>query len=61
MHSSEYRNPSQLQAGGVLIVGAANSGAEIALDIVRSHPTWLSETIPAISHSASRDSRRDSC
>jgi putative flavoprotein involved in K+ transport len=41
-HSSEYRNPSQLQDGGVLIVGAGNSGAEIALEAVRSHPTWMS-------------------
>jgi putative flavoprotein involved in K+ transport len=40
--ANAYRNPSQLQAGGVLVVGAGNSGAEIALDVVRSHPTWLS-------------------
>jgi putative flavoprotein involved in K+ transport len=42
LHSSEYRNPSQLQAGGVLVVGAGNSGADISLEAVRSHPTWLS-------------------
>ena len=42
MHSSAYRNPAQLQDGGVLLVGAGNSGAEIALEVVRSHPTWLS-------------------
>ena len=42
LHSSDYRNPSQLRDGGVLIVGAGNSGAEIALEAVRSHPTWLS-------------------
>jgi putative flavoprotein involved in K+ transport len=42
MHSSEYQNPSQLRDGGVLIVGAGNSGAEIALDVVGSHRTWLS-------------------
>jgi putative flavoprotein involved in K+ transport len=42
MHSSAYRNPSQLQDGGVLIVGAGNSGAEIAVEVARSHPTWLS-------------------
>jgi putative flavoprotein involved in K+ transport len=42
MHSSEYRNPSQLQDGGVLIVGAGNSGAEIALDVNDGHPTWVS-------------------
>ncbi len=42
LHSSEYRSPSQLQPGGVLVVGAGNSGGEIAFDAVREHPTWLS-------------------
>ena len=43
MHSADYRNLSQLRAGGVLVVGAANSGAEIAIEAVRGgHETWLS-------------------
>lgn len=42
MHSSEYRNPSQLREGGVLVVGAGNSGAEIALELARNHSVWLS-------------------
>src|SRR3954471_9391063 len=43
LHSLEYRRPSQLKPGGVLVVGAGNSGAEIALEAVRNgHPTWLS-------------------
>ena len=42
LHSSEYRNPSQLREGGVLVVGAGNSGADISLDVVDAHPTWLS-------------------
>ena len=42
MHSSEYRNPSQLKEGGVLVVGAGNSGAEIALEVARTHKTWMS-------------------
>jgi putative flavoprotein involved in K+ transport len=43
LHSREYRRPSQLRPGGVLVVGAGNSGAEIALEAVRNgHPTWLS-------------------
>ncbi|MGZ4137615.1 MAG: flavin-containing monooxygenase [Actinomycetota bacterium] len=41
IHSSAYRNPAQLRPGGVLIVGAGNSGADIAMEVVRSHPTWL--------------------
>lgn len=43
LHSSEYRNPSQLRPGGILVVGAGNSGAEIALDLSRAHhPIQLS-------------------
>jgi putative flavoprotein involved in K+ transport len=41
LHSAGYRNPSQLQEGGVLVVGAGNSGAEIALEVAGRHPTWL--------------------
>lgn len=41
LHSLDYRNPAQLQPGGVLIVGAGNSGAEIALDVARDHETWV--------------------
>jgi putative flavoprotein involved in K+ transport len=46
LHSSEYRNPSQLRDGAVLVVGAANSGAEIALEVARHHQTWLSGRDP---------------
>jgi putative flavoprotein involved in K+ transport len=41
LHSSEYKNPSQLKPGGVLIAGAGNSGAEIALDTCKDHRTWV--------------------
>ena len=41
-HSSEYRNPSQLREGAVLVVGAGNSGGEIALELSADHHTWLS-------------------
>jgi putative flavoprotein involved in K+ transport len=41
LHSHEYRNPSQLQPGGVLIVGAGNSGADIAVEVARTHQTCL--------------------
>jgi putative flavoprotein involved in K+ transport len=37
IHSAEYRNPSQLQEGDVLLVGAGNSGAEISVELARSH------------------------
>lgn len=42
MHSSEYRDPSQLRPGGVLLVGAGNSGADIGMEVSRAHRTWLS-------------------
>ncbi len=41
MHASEYRNPSQLREGPTLVVGVGNSGAEIALEVSRTHPVWL--------------------
>jgi len=46
LHSSEYRDPSQLRDGSVLVVGAANSGAEIALDVSGDHRTCLSGRHP---------------
>lgn len=46
MHSSEYRNPSQLQPGDVLLVGAGNSGADVAIDVARLHRTWLAGRHP---------------
>jgi putative flavoprotein involved in K+ transport len=46
LHSYDYRNPSQLQDGGVLIVGAGNSGAEISLELYSTHHTWLSGRDP---------------
>lgn len=42
MHASEYRNPTQLADGGVLVVGAGNSGADIALELASTRPTWVS-------------------
>jgi putative flavoprotein involved in K+ transport len=43
LHSSEYRNPSQLQPGAVLLVGAGNSGAEIAVETAsKGFKTYLS-------------------
>ncbi|HEX7148458.1 MAG TPA: NAD(P)-binding domain-containing protein [Actinomycetota bacterium] len=46
LHSSGYRRPAQLQDGGVLVVGAANSGAEIAVELAGAHRTWLSGRHP---------------
>lgn len=46
LHSQEYCNRSQLQEGPVLVVGAGNSGAEIAIDLASHHHTWLSGRDP---------------
>jgi len=42
LHSSEYQNPSQLKKGNVLVVGAGNSGAQIAAEISQKRKTYLS-------------------
>jgi putative flavoprotein involved in K+ transport len=42
VHSSEYRRPAQLAPGGVLVVGASHSGADIALEVAADHRTVLS-------------------
>jgi putative flavoprotein involved in K+ transport len=41
LHSTEYKSPSQLRDGDVLIVGAGNSGAEIAHEVSKEHRTWI--------------------
>jgi putative flavoprotein involved in K+ transport len=42
LHSNDYRNLGQLRPGGVLLTGAGNSGADIALETARGgHRTWL--------------------
>lgn len=41
LHSSDYRRPSELAPGPVLIAGAGNSGAEIGMDLARGHRVLL--------------------
>ncbi|HET9696267.1 MAG TPA: FAD-dependent oxidoreductase [Terriglobales bacterium] len=41
IHSHHYRNPAQLKPGGVLVVGVGNSGADIAIETAKTHPTWI--------------------
>jgi putative flavoprotein involved in K+ transport len=46
LHSSAYKNPAQLQAGGVLVVGASHSGGDIAFEAGKAgYPTVLSGRI----------------
>jgi putative flavoprotein involved in K+ transport len=41
LHSATYRSPKQLREGGVLVVGVGNSGADIAMELVKTRPTWI--------------------
>ena len=41
LHSSEYKNPNQLQQGNVLVVGGGNSGAQIAVELSEERDTYL--------------------
>ena len=43
LHSSAYHGPTQLLPGPVLVVGAGQSGADLALETANAgHDTWLS-------------------
>jgi len=42
LHGVDYKKPDQLREGPVLVVGAGNSGAEIALDLASRRRVWLS-------------------
>ena|SRR5882672_1843139 len=46
IHSKDYKNPAQLKAGSVLLVGAGNSGAEIAMDLIMTHKVLLAGRHP---------------
>ncbi len=48
LHSHDYKNPSQLADGSVLVVGVGNSGADIAMEVVKHHPTWLAGAESAV-------------
>jgi putative flavoprotein involved in K+ transport len=41
IRSSEYRRPTQLKPGPVLVVGASHSGTDIAYEVATTHPTIL--------------------
>lgn len=41
LHSAEYRNPTQIPAGHILVVGAGNSGVQIAADLASTHQVTL--------------------
>lgn len=46
LHSSGYRNAAALPDGGVLMVGAATSGIEIAVELAQDRQVWLAGRVP---------------
>ena len=50
LHSVEYRNPATMPPGTVLVVGAANSGCQIARELSATHTVDLAagQRLPAI-------------
>jgi len=42
LHAGDYRGPDQLRDGPVLIVGAGNSGADIAMELAGERAVWMS-------------------
>jgi putative flavoprotein involved in K+ transport len=40
-HSTQYKNPTQLQRGATLVVGASHSGYDIAYELAADRPTIL--------------------
>ncbi|WP_141336740.1 NAD(P)/FAD-dependent oxidoreductase [Paenibacillus sp. tmac-D7] len=42
VHSSIYRNPTELRSGSVLVIGAGNSGAQIAVELAKQHEVTIS-------------------
>jgi putative flavoprotein involved in K+ transport len=56
LHAFDYRNPGQLRDGPVLLVGAGNSGADIAMELAPTRTVWMSG--PAVGHIPFRIERR---
>lgn len=48
LHSSAYRNPQALPDGPVLVVGAGNSGVQIAAELARTHEVTLATGRPLL-------------
>lgn len=46
IHSSQYKSPSQLQDGDVLVVGTGNSGAEVAFELARTRRVFVAGSSP---------------
>ncbi len=58
LHAADYRNPDQLPGGGVLVVGSAQSGAQIAEDLLAGGRRVLLAT-SRVGHAPARHRGRD--
>lgn len=56
LHAADYKNPGQLRDGPVLLVGAGNSGADIAMELAGDRQVWMSG--PDVGHMPFRIERR---
>ena len=48
IHSSNYKNLSQLRDGPTLVVGLGNSGADIGLEVAQSRETYIAGDVGAV-------------
>ena len=46
IHSSQYKSPSQIPKGKVLVVGGGNSGMQIAVELAKTHEVTVSISHP---------------
>ncbi|MCC2377209.1 NAD(P)/FAD-dependent oxidoreductase [Bacillus wiedmannii] len=46
IHSSQYKSPSQIPEGKVLVVGGGNSGMQIAVELAKTHGVTMSISHP---------------
>ncbi len=46
IHSSQYKSPSQIPKGKVLVVGGGNSGMQIAVELAKTHEVTMSISHP---------------
>ncbi|WP_176481747.1 SidA/IucD/PvdA family monooxygenase, partial [Pseudomonas sp. HAR-UPW-AIA-41] len=42
LHSSQYKNATQLKKGSVLVVGGGNSGAQIGVELAKERKVYFS-------------------
>jgi putative flavoprotein involved in K+ transport len=54
LHSADYRNPANVPAGRVLVVGGGNTGFQIAEELATTHDVHLAVSASTCSGSSTR-------